>query len=92
MSRGLDRTDWGDIKLSYYALAVAILNPCRVEIAFERVQSDCPSQIKKGITQKDRADACKLRTMGMSCKELGEIYGVNANTVYKWTERMSKKK
>jgi len=73
-------TEWGDIKLGYYALAVAILNPCRVEVAFEKVQSDFPGKVKPSVlTEEDKRDIRILRQQGLTFKEICEIYGISLN-------------
>ena len=73
-------TEWGDIKLGYYALTVAILNPCRVEVAFEKVQSDFPGKVKPSVlTEEDKRDIRILRQQGLTFKEICEIYGISLN-------------
>lgn len=83
----MDLTDWGDIKLSYYALAVAILNPCRVEVAFEKVQNDLPSKVKpSNLTVEDKFDIFKLRKEGVKVKNICDIYGISETKYYKALE------
>lgn len=77
-------TEWGDIKLGYYALTVAILNPCRVEVAFEKVQSDFPGKVKPSVlTEEDKRDIRTLKQNGLRYKDICDIYGISANKAAK---------
>ena len=71
-----------EVKLNYYAMAVAILAECSVETAFEKLQCEHPSNVKSLFTSEDVEDMRKLRAQGVSWPELGEIYGIPTATAY----------
>jgi len=71
-----------EVKLNYYAMAVAILAECSVETAFEKLLSDHPDRVKSCYTPEDVEDMRKLKAEGVSWPELGEIYCVPWTTVY----------
>lgn len=73
-----------EVKLNYYAMAVAILEECIVETAFEKLQSDHPDKVKTRylLTPEDTEDMRKLKAQGVTWPELGEIYCVPWTTPY----------
>jgi len=71
-----------EVKLNYYAMAVAILAECSVETAFEKLQSDHPDKVRPQINDEDIIDMRKLKAEGVSWPELGRIYDAPKYTVY----------
>lgn len=57
----------------YLALAVAIGCVCTVESAFARLDSPRPSVVK---------DMHQLKVEGLTCREIGEIYGLTSRAVF----------
>jgi hypothetical protein len=49
------------VRINYYALVVSILNNCIPETAFEKVQSDKPSNVTNQMTAADYEDMAKLQ-------------------------------
>ncbi len=71
-----------EVRLGYYALTVAILAECRVEMAFEKLQSEHPDLVRNNFTPADKKDMRKLKASGVTWAELGEIYCIPPTTVY----------
>lgn len=71
-----------EVKLNYYAMAVAILSKCSVETAFEKIQSDHPDTVRPQFTSEDIEDMRKLKAEGVSWPELSRIYDAPWTTVY----------
>jgi len=67
-----------EVKLNYYAMAVAILAECTVETAFEKLQCDHPDKIRSinMLTPEDIADIRKFRDEGIPYKAIAQIYDV----------------
>lgn len=78
------------VKINYYALVVSILKNCIPETAFEKVQSNQPSNVRNQMTDADYADMAKLRAEGLFYKELGEIYCMDKGAVYRKLKAISK--
>lgn len=72
-----------DVKLNYFALAVAILTPCTVEAAFEKLESNAPSKVRSRITKQDILDMRKLKDRGLTYGQIGEIYGLTASGAFR---------
>ncbi len=71
-----------DLKLNYYALTIATLSPCRLELAFEKMQSDHPSAAEVEITEEDALDMKRLKQQRLTYKEIAEIYGISKHAAY----------
>lgn len=71
-----------ELKINYYAMAVAILAECSVETAFEKLQCAYPGKVRSchTLTPEDTEDMRKLKAEGVTWKELGEIYCVPLTT------------
>lgn len=80
------------VKINYYALVVSILGECIPEMAFEKLQSDEPGNVKNQLTDDDWDDMAKLRLQGVFYKELEEIYCLNKTTIYRKLKRLSLKR
>jgi len=74
-----------DVKLNYYAMAVAILAECNIETAFEKLQSDHPDMVssRHTLTPEDTEDMRKIKAEGITWKALGEIYCIPETTAYR---------
>ena len=73
-----------EIKLNYYAMAVAIVAECTVETAFEKLQSEHPNKVISlhTLTPEDTEDMRKLKEQSVTWLELGKIYCVPWTTPY----------
>lgn len=80
------------IELNYHALAVSILVNCIPETAFEKLQSDKPSNVRAQITDSDWSDMVKLREQGVYYKDLEEIYCLDKATIFRKLKSLSKLK
>lgn len=86
--RALSRSE--AVKTNYYALVVSILTTCIPETAFERLQSEHPSNVSNQITDADYADMVKLRAEGVFYRDLSEIYCMDKGTIHRNLKRFSK--
>ncbi len=64
---------------NYYALALAILKPVTPEQAFQIISGQ---KSKREITTSDIEKMIKMKSQGMTYKQIGEIYGLSAHAVY----------
>ncbi|EGW36495.1 hypothetical protein [Desulfosporosinus sp. OT] len=70
-----------EVKLNYYAMAVAILAKCNIETAFEKLQNDTPEKVRNYFTPRDTEDMQKLRDEGLSYYAIAKIYDVSRSTI-----------
>jgi hypothetical protein len=72
------------VKLNYYAMAVAILAECSVETAFEKLQCFHPDKVgsSQTLTSEDTEDMRKFRGEGMSYQEIAQLYDAPWTTVH----------
>jgi len=70
------------IKLSYYALVVAICCSCTPETAFEKLQHERPSEVRAQLSLEDLQDMRRMKAAGYTYKQLGELYGMHPDAVY----------
>jgi len=70
------------VKINYYAMAVAILAECSVETAFEKLQCDHPDRIKSFLSPEDVEDMRKFRNEGMSYHEIARLYDAPWTTIH----------
>ena len=74
-----------DIRLNYYALTVAILRGCTPEQAAELLET---GRLRRGrIVNTDNladdvAEMIDLKASGLTYKQVGEMFGCSADTVY----------
>ena len=80
------------VRLNYYALAVSILSECLPEMAFEKLQSDKPGNVKNQLTSEDWDDMAKLREQGVYYKDLEAIYGLNMGHICRNLKSLKAKK
>lgn len=71
-----------EIHLGYYALAVAILAECSPETAFEKFQSERPSEVRPIFYDVDIEKMRRLKGRGLSYRQIGLIFNVPWTTVY----------
>ena len=71
-----------EVKLNYYAMAVAILAECSIETAFEKLQSDHPDKVNPQTDQEDHQDILKFREEGLTWAEIASYYGATWITIY----------
>lgn len=71
-----------EIHLGYYALTVAILAGCPIETAFEKLQSENPSEIRPVFDDVDIKKMRRLKNWGLSYKQIGALFNVPWTTVY----------
>ena len=74
--------DTTDIKLNFYALAVAIFKECSTETAFEKIQSPSPDRVKPQLSIEDIQDMRKFREEGVIYKEIASYYGATFYAIY----------
>lgn len=67
---------------NYLALAVSVLANCPPERAFDLLETGDPTSYRFDITDEDVQDMIKLKMMGLTWKQLGEIYCMDKNAVY----------
>ena len=70
-----------EIKLNYYAIAVAILGKCTVETAFEKLQCEHINKVRSTLTPEDTEDMRKLHSEGLPYSAIARIYDVYPNTI-----------
>lgn len=75
-----------EVKLNYYAIAVAILAECSVETAFEKLQSDHPDKVGSLLSPEDTEDMKKFREEGMTYKGISMLYDAPWTTI-RWRLR-----
>ena len=77
-------TESREVKLNYYAMAVAILAECSVETAFEKLQSEHPDKVgsRLTLTPEDTEDMQKFRDEGMSYKGIAQLYDAPWTTIH----------
>lgn len=78
--------------MNYAALAVAVLAPCTVETAFEKLQSDHPDEVRVQLDERDLDDIMVLKRRGVTWPELAEIYGTTWTTIYGRVRKRPEKK
>ena len=61
---------------NWLALAVAVLCPATVEMAFDKLNADCPKRHQ--FTAEDIEDAKKLKTV-LTYTELADVYEIPGN-------------
>ncbi len=73
-----------EVRLNYYAMAVAILAECSVETAFEKLQSEHPDKVisRQILSPADTEDMKKFRSEGMSYHEIAQLYDAPWTTIY----------
>lgn len=72
-----------EVKLNYYAMAVAILAECSVETAFEKLQSDHPDKVKPQVSEEDHQDILRFRDQGLLWTEIANIYDMTWQNIYR---------
>ncbi len=75
---------WGTT-MNWAALTVAILAPCTVETAFERLQGGrrVGNSLVK-LTPADAQEIVNLRAQGVPLTEIADTVGVPRSTIYHW--------
>jgi len=73
--------DSHEVKLNYYAMAVAILAKCNIDTAFEKLQNDNPEKVRNYFTPEDTEDMQKMRDEGLSYYAIAKIYDVSRSTI-----------
>jgi len=73
----------------YLALVVAILVGCTPEVAFGRLYSKNPNSVHHPITPDELADMQTLKRSGATYREIGEMYGLDKETVHGRLRRYS---
>ena len=78
------RVDSLEVKLNYYAMAVAILAECSVETAFEKLQCYHPDKVgsRQTLTPEDTEDMRKFRGEGMSYHAIARLYDAPWTTIH----------
>lgn len=73
-----------EVKINYYAMAVAILAECSVETAFEKLQSDHPDKVGSRLTlsPEDTEDMRKFRNEGMTYHAIAQLYDAPWTTIH----------
>jgi len=70
-----------EVKLNYFAMAVAILDECNIETAFEKLQHAHPEKVRPHFTLEDIDDMRKFRDEGLSYYAIAKIYDVSLATI-----------
>jgi len=73
--------DSHEVKLNYFAMAVAILDECNIETAFEKLQHAHPEKVRPHFTLEDIDDMRKFRDEGLSYYAIAKIYDVSRSTI-----------
>lgn len=74
---------------NHYALIVAILKGCTPEQAFERLNTGHNKTIKAKETE--ILEMIKLKSEGLTYKEIGEMYGLSDHATYRKIKRYNEK-
>ncbi|MBC2721817.1 hypothetical protein [Desulfosporosinus sp.] len=72
-----------EVKLNYYAMAVAILTDCSIETAFEKLQSDHPDMVRPQISEEDYQDISRFKESGLYWTEIASFYNIPWYNLYK---------
>lgn len=80
-----------DISYNCYALLVAVFCKCSPEVAFAKLESSRPSEVRHILTIDDDMDMANLRKSGMTYKEIGRIYDLSESAVYRRIARLPQK-
>ena len=80
-----------EVKLNYYAMAIAILAECSVETAFEKLQSDHPDLVTAQLCEEDYQDIKHFRDQGLVWTEIAAIYNMPWQNIYKRIYNRKKK-
>lgn len=78
--------------LNYYALTVAILADCNVEVAFEKLQNKHPESVRHYLTEADDQDIQVFRKQGIVWSEIASYYGVSEQLLFRRLKRFKKKR
>ena len=70
-----------EVKLNYYAMAVAILTECNIETVFEKLQNDNPEKVRNYFAPEDTEDMQKMKDEGLSYYAIAKIYDVSRSTI-----------
>lgn len=77
-------------KYNWYALAVSILGNCIPEMAFLKLEMDRPDRAKMRYSKNDIEDMHKIKSSGLTYKELAEIYCSTPDCLYHVMNRARK--
>lgn len=79
-------------KENWYALVISILGNCIPEIAFKKIESDHPDKVKMRYTREDLKDINKIKSSGVTYKELAEMYCTTPDNLYCLLSKAKKKR
>ena len=71
---------------NYYALAVAIINGCTPEHAFEMLDTGHITK-KYDKDQSEAAEMAAIKAQGLTYKQIGEIFGISDQAAYRRIRR-----
>lgn len=74
------------MKENYYALLICILLPVTIEKSFDLMEGRITKKRNTAITRNDVKDMIQMK-QNMTYDEIGEIYGISKQAVYRRIKR-----
>lgn len=80
------------MKENYYALLICILRPVTIEQGFDMLDGKITKAQNKSIDSCDVEDMIRMKQQGMTHREIGEMYGLSEEAVYRRIKRYKEKR
>lgn len=74
------------MKENYYALLICILLPVTIEKSFDLMEGRITKKRNTAITRNDVKDMIRMK-QSMTYEEIGEMYGISKQAVYRRIKR-----
>jgi hypothetical protein len=75
------------LKENYYALLICILKPITIETSFQMLNGIFPKRNHTDVHKDDVKDMIRMRQQGITYREIGEVYGMSDEAIYRRIKR-----
>lgn len=75
------------MKENYYALLICILKPITIEQGFDLMDGKFSKVQNTAIHKDDIEDMIRMKLRGMTYRDIGELYGLSEQAVYRRIKR-----